>query len=464
MPTDRRHVTTYPLAIMRTAVVGTAFLVLALWSCSPDAIEPPSDVEDPFLTVPLLHVNVQTDGRTIVDEPKIMATMRMSYMETTVYDGTIGIEYRGCSSQDLFDKKSYGLETWDENGADIDVPLAGFPAEEDWILYGPYSDKSLLRNVVIFALSNEIGRYASRTAWCELTLNGRYRGIYVLMEKIKRDRNRVAISQLSPDDVTGGYILKLDKGCGGGGWYNETNSFPSRYDGSGNPDGDRRIRFLYDYPDPDQLDTIQRAYIEQYVDDFESALLAPDFADPTTGYRQYADAGSFIDFFLLNELARNVDAYRLSTFMYKDRGGKLTMGPIWDFNLAFGNADYCNAWATTGWAYRFNDICPGDSWPVPFWWNRLLEDPEFVSALKARWSTLRQGVFSLSFIDGLMRASRTRLEEAGALERNFARWPVLGTYVWPNYYVGQTYDEEYQYLRSWIADRLTWMDAAVNGL
>jgi hypothetical protein len=207
----------------------------------------------------------------------------------------------------------------------------------------------------------------------------------------------------------------------------------------------------------------ERAYIQQYVHDFESALMAADFADPTTRYRQYVDVESLIDFFLLNELAHNPDAYRLSTFVHKDKGGKLKMGPIWDFNIAFGNVDYCRAWVTNDWAYRFNDRCPGDLWQVPFWWKRLLEDPSFVSALKTRWNTLRQGAFSSSFIDSLMTANRTLLEEAGALERNFNRWQVLGTYVWPNYYVGQTYDEEYEYLRQWISDRLTWMDAAIDG-
>jgi hypothetical protein len=461
---DRRRLTNHPFTILRPLVVGAAFLLLFLAACGQDTIERPPDNEDPFLSIPLLHVAIQTNGRTIVDEPKISATMRMSYMRTTLYDGAIGIEYRGCSSQDLFNKKSYGFETWDESGADIDVPLAGFPEEEDWILYGPYTDKSLLRNVVIYALSNEIGRYATRTALCELTLNGMYHGIYVLMEKIKRDRNRVAIGALSPDDVTGGYILKLDKTCGAGGGYTEVNSFPSRYDGNGNPDGEGKIRFLYHDPDPELLDTAQRAYIQQYVHDFESALMAPGFADSTTGYQQYADVGSFIDFFLLNELAHNPDAYRLSTFMYKDKSGKLTMGPLWDFDLAFGNVDYCDAWVTDDWAYRFNDHCPGDWWQVPFWWKRLLEDPNFVSALKARWNTLRQGPFSFSFIDSLLRARRTELEEAGALARNFDRWPILGTYVWPNHYVGQTYEDEYEYVRRWIAERLGWMDAAINGL
>jgi hypothetical protein len=461
MAADRQHMNRFLLFV--------ALPLLFFTSCKHDAIEEPTDSpdnRDPQLSAPLLQVAVETNGNTIVDEPKVMASMRMTAQGTMVYDGSVGIEYRGCSSQ-MFDKKSYGFETWDMNGEDMDVALAGFPAEEDWILYGPFSDKALLRNVVIYALSNEIGRYATRTAFCELYLNGRYEGIYVLMEKVKRDANRVAISKLKEDDITGGYILKIDKTCGdaaGEADYTEAISFPSVYDGSGDPDGERKIHFLYDYPDPEDIGTAETAYIQQYVHDFESALMADDFADPTTGYQQYVDVDSFIDFFLLNELAHNPDAYRLSTFMHKDKGGKLKMGPIWDFNIAFGNVDYCSAWVTNDWAYRFNDYCPEDFWQVPFWWKRLLEDPGFVSALKTRWNTLRQGAFSAAFIDSLMTTSRTELEEAGALARNFDRWQVLGTYVWPNFYVGQTYDEEYEYLRQWIADRLTWMDAAIDAL
>ena len=469
MPADRLHVTMRLSDNKSRFLLLATLLLLAFASCESDTIDGPPDSpdgSDPQLAVPLLRVAIQTNGKTIVDEPKIMASMRMSAQDTVFYDGAIGIEYRGCSSQ-MFDKKSYGFETWDENGADLQVVLAGFPEEEDWILYGPFSDKTLLRNVLIYALSNEIGRYASRTAFCELFLNGRYEGVYVLMEKVKRDKNRVAISKLDADDVTGGYILKIDKTCGDGGGgaeYTEAISFPSVYDGSGDPDGERKIHFLYDYPDTEDIDAAQRAYIQQYVHDFEAALMAADFADPTTGYQQYVDVSSFVDFFLLNELAHNPDAYRLSTFMHKDKGGKLKMGPIWDFNIAFGNVDYCSAWVTNDWAYRFNDHCPLDLWQVPFWWKRLLEDPNFVDALKTRWNALRQGAFSFSFIDSLMATGRTRLEETGALMDNFERWPILGVYVWPNYYIGQTYDDEYEYLRGWISDRLTWMDAAINGL
>jgi hypothetical protein len=182
------------------------------------------------------------------------------------------------------------------------------------------------------------------------------------------------------------------------------------------------------------------------------------------GYANYIDTQSFIDFFLLNELANNVDGYRLSTFMSKDKNEKLRMGPIWDFNLAFGNADYCAGGSTNVWAYKFNERCPNDFWLVPFWWDRLLQDPTFVSELKERWLTLRGNELSetaiLSKVDGYIE----QLDKSGSLDKNFETWPVLGTYIWPNNYVGSSHDEEIGYLTNWISDRLAWLDAQINQL
>lgn len=373
------------------------------------------------------------------------------------YDGIVGIELRGSSSQS-FPKKQYGIETRDQLGADIDVSLLGLPAEEDWVLYAPYSDKSLIRNVLTFQLGNDMGRYASRTRFCELVIDDDYKGVYVLMEKIKRNINRVDIAKLnedeiSGDDVSGGYIVKIDKFTGGGGegW---TSPFP--HQGGSEPS----VFFQYEYPKPENIVGEQQAYIENYITSFEGALKGPDFLEPVLGYSQWIDVDSFVDFLLINELTKNIDGYRLSTFLYKDKdsnGGKLTMGPIWDFNLAWGNADYCEGSTTDGWELNFNKVCPGDFWQNPFWWDRLLQDPGFVEKLTTRWTALRASTFSdaalLQLVDDLT------AELGAAVDRNFERWPVLGTYVWPNNFVGNSYEEEIDYLKGWIVDRSTWMDS-----
>ncbi len=409
----------------------------------------------------LPQINITTTG-TIVDEPKIAGSIELVEEGVAIENYTIGIEYRGSSSQS-FDKKSYGLETWDNNNEDLDVALGGLPLEEDWILYGPYSDKSLMRNVLIYNLSNAIGRYTSRTKFYELNINGAFLGTYVLMEKLKRDKNRIDIEKNIDGDISGGYIIKIDKPTGDGDWYEESFSFPSQYDTQGGTDG-AETYFLYDYPDPEDITVEQKSYIQTYINDFETALLSEAFADPINGYQKYADLDSFIDFFLLNEITKNVDGFRLSTYMHKDKGGKLKMGPIWDFNLGFGNADYCEGGTTSGWAYRFNSVCPGDVWQVPFWWNRLMEDPIFVSTLKNRWQFLRSGSFSTASITGRIQEIETALDTNDAVDRNFNQWPILGQYVWPNNFVGTTYLDETNYLKSWISDRLNWMDNAIGEL
>lgn len=410
----------------------------------------------------LPQIVINTNGGIIVDEPKITAKINISHLGEVSYAGNIGIEIRGASSQ-MFPKKSYGLETWDENNSDINVSLLGLPAEEDWILYAPYSDKSLLRNVLNYDLSRDLGRYASRTAFVELTLNNQYQGVYVFMEKLKRNKERIAIDKLnfdenSGEDVTGGYILKIDKTSGSniGSGYNELNSFPSK---SG-----QSIFFLYEYPDAELITQEQKAYISSYVTDFEAALASDNFKDTDLGYASFIDVPSFIDFFLLNELSNNVDGYRISTYIHKDRGGKLKMGPIWDFNLAFGNADYCSGGDTNVWAYKFSERCPSDYWQVPFWWDRLLQDPYFVAQLKERWETLRGGSFSENSIITKIDNYNNILGKAGAIDANFKTWDILGTYVWPNNYIGATYNEEINYLKDWVRNRLNWMDGAIDSL
>jgi hypothetical protein len=416
----------------------------------------------------LPQFKINTFGTSIVDEPKIDAELVIVEAGVETHRGLIGIEIRGSSSQQ-FPKKSFGFETRDEDNEDVDISLLGFPEEEDWILYAPYSDKSLVRNHLIYELSNDMGRYASRTKLADVYINDTYNGMYVFMEKLKRDANRIDINKLKDDentgeDLTGGYILKLDKADG----FNETaytdiNSFPSQIDPL-NSTGGQQIHFLYDDPDQDDITPEQKTYISTYVTDFEAALASDTFADPDLGYRAYIDTESFIDFFLLNELSNNVDGYRLSTWLVKDKNEKLKMGPIWDFNLAFGNANYCGGDSANVWAYRFNERCSNDTWQIPFWWNRLLEDPAFVAELQNRWTALRMSTFSESNILEKIDSYVSQLNTGGAIQTNFSAWPVLGMYIWPNNFVGTTYGSEITYLKDWVSSRLSWLDAEIASL
>ena len=430
-----------------------------------------------FTSSDLPIVIINTNGQDIPDEPKIAATMQIvdngpgNRNEITGpfndYDGNIGIEIRGSSST-MFEKKSYGLEIWDENLNDTTASILGMPEEEDWVLHGPYSDKSLMRNFLAFKMGRDLGRYASRARFVELVLNNDYRGVYVFLEKIKRDKNRVDIAQLNVDentgdDLTGGYIVKIDKFDGsnsGGGW-----TSPYRPPGYQNPD--QVIYFQFDYPKARNITPQQKTYIENYVTAFEDALHNKPSNDLITGYKSYIDLISFIDFAIINEVTRNVDGYRLSTFLHKDKDSKdkkLYIGPIWDFNLGFGNADYYNGSDIEGWAWSMNSnpYAYNDFWLIPFWWQRFLTDPEYVEVLKNRWQELRNGPYKTETILAFIDSTANVLNEAKT--RNFQKYNILDYYVWPNNYVGGSYNAEITYLKDWITARLDWLDQGFNDI
>jgi hypothetical protein len=408
---------------------------------------------------------IDTEGRSIPDEPKIMAKMQIIYngegeVNSTSdsamhYDGWIGIERRGSSTQQ-FEKKSYSLETRDESGENNNVELLGLPRENDWILYAPFSDKTLMRNALIFKLSNDLGMYAPRTRFCEVFLNDDYRGIYVFMEKVKRDDDRVDIARLNPEDIegdqlTGGYIMRIDWPDNGMGWY-------TPYSDGGDYEGGQ-AKILYYDPKGEELVPEQKSYIKDYITDFEDALQKDDFNDPETGYRQFINLESFYHYFIFQELANNVDAYSLSTFFYKDRDstdGKLTMGPLWDFNHSFGNVDYGGSHSTK--TFSFNTYLD----PAPKWWRRLLADSTFVDGLSERWNVLRQDILGEEHILAIVDSFATILNQAQ--ERNFERWDILGEYVWPNYFIGDTYAEEVDYMKDWIEHRIVWLDDALPSI
>ena len=416
----------------------------------------------------ILTLGVGPEGE-IVDEPKVPAALTIRSLDSIFYEGIIGIEIRGESSQ-FFDKKSYGFETWDAQYNDIDVALIGFPEEEDWILYGPFSDKSLIRNKLIYELSNQMERYATKTEFVELTINYEYKGLYIFMEKLKRDKNRINISKLENGDIdeesiSGGYIIKIDKSDMEDGSYSDYNSFQSKFDVFGNENGDIRINFNYEYPKPGEIHANQKNYIKNYFYEFESSLASENFKDPNDGFRKYIDEDSFIDFFILNELSNNVDGYRLSTYLQKDRNEKLVIGPVWDFNLSFGNADYCGGERYDVWCFKFNERCLGDYWNVPFWWNRLVEDENFVIKLKERWNQLRTNVLSDNNLMTLIEEQYSFLNnETDIINKNFNTWKIFGIYIWPNSFIGNNYYEEIDFLKNWIKNRTQWLDESINNL
>ncbi len=426
--------------------------------------------KDVFTSSDLPIIVINTNNINIPDTPKINANMGIIYNGVGVrnyltdsfnnYNNKIGIELRGSTSLS-FPQKSYSIETRNINGLENDTAILGMPSENSWILYAPYNDKTCLRNVLAYSIANKMGNYAVRTKYCELVLNGQYMGIYVWMEKIKRDTMRVNISKLKisdtiGDQLTGGYIVKIDKPNGSGG----NDGWNSLYKSSIN----KYIRFLYDYPDNLTINTPQKNYIKSYIDSFEVVLKSSSYNDPINGYRKYIDVNSFIDYIIVNEISKNVDSYRLSAFLYKDRyshGGKLYIGPVWDYNIAWWNANYCGGNTYTGWAYNFNTVC-SDTYTVPFWWAKLMQDTTFKNNLKCRYTQLRQNVLSNAAIFSFIDSTASILSEAQ--NRHFAKWQILGVYTWPNPTpYASTYAGEITTMKNWIQNRLNWIDANLSG-
>jgi hypothetical protein len=416
--------------------------------------------------LPIVVIN--TFGIPIPDNPKIYGHMGIIDNGPNVpnnlndpftnYDGAIGIEIRGQSSQ-MFPKKSYALETRDSSGENLNFPLLGMPPENDWVLYAPYSDKSMLRNIVSFETGRMMGNYCTRSVFCELVINDDYKGVYTLMEKIKNDENRVDIATLKPEDIsgdelTGGYIIKVDKidwdfTYGPDGWKsNPVPAYPNAMD----------ITFQYYYPEPDEIADEQKTYIRDFITTAENTLCIYFFANPYIGYQQYFDVLSFVDYMLLSEIPKEVDKYRYSTYFYKEKdsdGGKLFAGPAWDFDLGYGNVDYWEPGLDyTGWLYPV--VEPLD-YGIMFWWKRLMEDPYFRDLAKTRWTWLRQNQLDDAGIHALIDSVLTYIDEAK--DRNYERWPILGQYVWPNYdWYGNTYSDEVDYFEDFLFSRLGWMD------
>jgi spore coat protein CotH len=405
-------------------------------------------------------VNIYTGEESIPNNEKVNAFMQViscdsgenNFIDGITFDfyGKIGIEMRGKTSLD-FPKKQYCLEVRDENDQDRNVSLLGMPQESDWILGAPYSDKTLMRNVLAFQISSQVGMYAPRAEFVEVFLHrsgegeteADYMGVYYLAEKIKRDNDRVDVERMDPDDetLTGGYILEITP--------------QSKIEtGDSVIETERGLKLINIYPRADSITPEQKTWITGYMNEFEEALFSDYFTDEETGYRKYIDVDSFIDYIIINELFKNAEAFRHSTFLYKDRDGKLKAGPVWDFNLSMGNTV---------------ELVSIDNEPVGFihasgnWKTRFFRDEDFVEEYKNRWKQLRENVLSDENISRTIESNKELL--AAAQIRNFDRWDILGKYVWPNPEpYSLTYEEEITKLKKWLLTRAEWIDNSIDSL
>ena len=403
-------------------------------------------------------VVIETDnGAYIPDEPKVLGTMKIlwhqdgsrNYMsdidnpEYLNYNGRIGIEKRGYSSQMYSSKKPYGLTTLqDDNVTNNNVSILGMPAENDWILNALAYDQTGMRDVIAYELSNEIGQYASRCQYCEVVLNGDYRGLYVFMEKIKVDKNRVNIEKMdetcnSYPEVTGGYITKADRADNDPlAWTMPTYQF-----GWG---GYVNTEFVHHYPKPNNITNAQNNYIHNIFNNLADVSHEHN-TSISTGITSVIDIPSFVDFMVVAEFSSNVDVYHLSTFFHKDRCGKLRAGPVWDYNLAFGYDAFGNRSRYDVWQFDNNDNVG------PKFWKDLFDTDEFRCYLAKRWFELSESGMCMDYNHICNRIDEIDAEIAEAVGRDNQRWHQMEQHT---QYVND--------MKTWIQQRINWLNQNIG--
>ena len=413
---------------------------------------------------------VDTKSANIVENTKIVANIKVfdkknqglnDISETPTYESAIGIEYRGATSFFLSDKKPYNIELRDIDGiTQKSEPFVGLPDGSDWAILAPYTDKTMIREAFMYRMAQQIMPWAPHFRFVELVINDKYLGVFMVCEKMQRDKNRINVSKMSSKDVagdslTGGYIFSLDKVKQGDVFFNSKYSFPTY---------NRKPEYIINYPRPDKIQVAQKQYITNWMHNFEDVMMGKNYKDTLNGYAKYIDVASFVDFVLLTELSRNVDGYRLSTYFAKDKDSKspkMRIPSIWDYNIGMGNVDYCLGAGTQGWAHEFNNACPDDNWVISQWWLNLVGEQRFKSAMKKRWKTLRKTTLSDANVNATL-DTLSKTIGTDAINRNFQQYPILNKLVWPNPAVYKTYDGEFKQLNTWLNQRCKWMDGQIE--
>lgn len=433
--------------------------------------------------MPIVFINV--NGRMIQREDRITARMKIidngegqyNYGDTLAYpnqkvdyEGYVALKYRGNSSFNNSDKKPYSFRPLDkpleEGGEKQKVKIMGMGKDNDWALLAPFSDKSMIRDVLTFELGRPYFDFVPHAKFCEVVLDGTYYGVFIMSERVGKGKKRLNLNDPGEDDgdLTGDYLVEIDRD-------DEPEYYQSKYhpvDGNGNDITSNKITYQYsapDYEDFAELPPGTREALHKQIDDMEASFRTDYYTDPERGYRKYIDETSFIDYMLSTEFSFNIDGYRLSTNLYKyseTRAAREGLDPrwkmsLWDFNIAYGNANYSQGERTDLWQYDFN-ARNSDAQLVPFWWYKLTCDKSFINNVKLRWQQYRNGQYSDEAIEMKIDSLTNVITSGGALGRNQSAWNIIGRSVWPNYYVGQTYGDEIEYLKNWIRNRVIFMD------
>lgn len=378
-----------------------------------------------FTGLPIMWI--ETEGRKDIASKDVYQRASFKLMEDVrtravgdVITGSVSIKGRGNTTWGM-PKKPYRLKF------DKKVSLIDEPEDKSWVLLNNYADKTMLRNKTAFYMS-EISNleYTPRSHFVELILNGQYNGTYLLCEKLKIAKHRVNVGD-------NGFLLEFD---------NKTAA------------GDVTFKISHwntpiniKEPDSIAMDTDKYRYVKEYVCTCDSVLYSENFADPDNGWQKYMDMDSFVDWYLINEITKNNDAcFHTSCYMNLRRGGKLKMGPVWDFDIALGNVDYNENFYPDGFWLKDKS-----------WFDRFFQDPAFIVRVKERFD------YFYSYKDDIIREINENAQYLKyAVQENENKWHTFYTYTWPNYDIYGSYQNEVQQMKEWLLIRFEWLKAAFD--
>jgi hypothetical protein len=457
-----------------------------------------------WLTRPMPVLWITINGATIVAPGKTKAERTVGRIKIiqehdgspltsvdgkpVVLDSPILIEGRGSSSftagAKFMGPQGYNVEFHDGNRNGVGQVMLGMPQNADWALVTCVSDKTCLRNALTYAIARDMamaaGRWAPRFRWAEVYIDGAYFGVYLVAEKPKDDKNRVDLpnvpDQAAPNEHP--YLINADGDCRAAYGFDKVDPksefLDSRAVMSAPPmgmscepmfrvPGNRRWKIRSPNADT-KLTDAQRMYLPQAFDRMTKTL-----DDATGDWKAAIDLPSFLDYFVISEFSNNVDSFFKSWYMYKlpdSAGGKWFMGPVWDFDLAYGNANYyfrqCATNTQIGPLVRPTPPMAAKDDAPPPWALAPLKDTAVRNDLRCRWNSLRtNGPLTLARIEQRIDSFVTHMAAANA--RHQAKWNTVGRYIWPNNYVGATYADEIRYLKFWIRTRLAWVDRTLPG-
>lgn len=394
-------------------------------------------------------VLIETNGQSIKKEEAIWSKIRIidtqngknSLHDEYAFQTAARINYRGNSSY-FFDKKQYHLEFYEEKGGikRNDIAVMGMAKECDWVLNGPFLDQTLIRNSLLYGVSREIMDWAPDTRYCEVFLDGEYQGIYLMVEKIKVSDTRIDLKDFSLIDGETAYLLKRDRP---GTEINVVNNF-------GTYAGKTGHELSISYPTELKLMETQKEWIRKDISEFERVLYSSKFDDKENGYSKYIDVDSFVDYYIINEFVMIRDAGYLSTYVYKDLGGKLKM-VVWDFNNALDNYAWFESDEKKFYVHSNN------------WYDSLFKDEKFTEKVVTRYHELRKSVLSDEYL--LKMIDEKVLYLGDAVNRNFKVW---GYTFNKNLLVGKrdptNYNEAVKMLKEEIVDRGKFLDENIETL